>query len=264
MRILIAGGSGTIGRMAVTRAVARGHNVVVMSRNPGDGRTGPDGVMRLQGDVTEQADVEVAIKDVEAVLDCTNLTTISRRKAEAFFVAGTRTLVRAGAGAGVSHHVLLSIVGVDAFPFAYHQAKLAQETALIKTAAETGVSYTIARTTQFHDFAEQVLARTRMGPLAFVPPLRIQPVDLGEVAEHLLSTVEGAPADRAPDLAGPRPERLTGMVRAVAAQRGLRLRVVPLPLPPAAARANRAAVLVPRDGIRAQIPFADWLRGIES
>src|SRR3712207_110975 len=65
-----------------------------------------------------------AVAGVDAVVDCLNVETVRRDRAEAVLVRGTRRLLDAGAAAGVHHHVLLSIVGIDRIPYPYYAAKL--------------------------------------------------------------------------------------------------------------------------------------------
>jgi uncharacterized protein YbjT (DUF2867 family) len=250
VRIVVAGGTGTAGRVVVQQATERGHQAVAVSRS------GP-----AQADLVTGRGLAEALNGADAVIDCSNITTMSRTKAERFFVAGTKHLAQAAAAAGAERHVLLSIVGIDKVPQGYYQAKLAQEAALIATATEAQLGYTIARTTQFHDFAGQLLARMRMGPLALIPHQRIQPIEVAEVASWLLDCAEAEPAGRAPDLGGPREEDLLDLARQWVAHTGERTRVVAVPLPGRAGRAVQAGGLLVTGGETRGRPFADWLAG---
>jgi uncharacterized protein YbjT (DUF2867 family) len=248
VRIVIAGGTGTAGRVVTRLATERGHDAVVLSRS------GP-----APADLVSGRGLEQALAGAEAVIDCSNITTTSRAKAERFFVPATKNLVRAAAEAGASRCVLLSIVGIDKVPMGYYQAKLAQEATLIATATEARVGYTIARATQFHEFAAQLLARMRIGPVAAIPHMRTQPVDLVEVAGQLLDCAEAEPAGRAADLGGPREEDLFELVGRLVAHTGNRTRVVPVPLPGRAGRAVKAGGLLVGEGIRRGRTFDEWL-----
>jgi hypothetical protein len=119
------------------------------------------------------------------------------------------------------------------------------------------VGHTVARTTQFHDFALQTLDRSAVHRLVVVPSVQVQPVDLREVAAHLLTLAEAEPVGRAPDLAGPRVERLPDLVRRVAERRGTRSWVVGVPVP-----AGLRTSLLPTDAVRGTRPFADWLAAL--
>jgi uncharacterized protein YbjT (DUF2867 family) len=89
------------------------------------------------------------------------------------FAAATRNLLAAEQRAGVRHHVLLSIVGIDRLEGnAYFAGKRRQEQLL----SDSPVPVTIQRATQFHEFADMVIEWTRQGDVATVPPLLVQPV----------------------------------------------------------------------------------------
>src|SRR5207249_3139459 len=97
-----------------------------------------------------------------------------------FFAAVTSHLLAAEHGAGVRHHVVLSIVGIDRVPRGGHYAgKREQE----RLALAGPVPVTIVRATQFFDFAAQMMGWTRRGESAALPPLLVQPVAVGDVAE---------------------------------------------------------------------------------
>jgi len=78
-----------------------------------------------------------------------------RATAVGFFGTATRTLLAGGQRAGVQHHVVLSIVGVDRVPWGYYQGKRHQE----QLAIDGPVPATVFRATQFHEFADQMLQR---------------------------------------------------------------------------------------------------------
>jgi uncharacterized protein YbjT (DUF2867 family) len=270
MRLLVAGGTGTAGRAVVAEAVARGHEVRVLTRGdvvrpqpadagaaPGGGAPGgaaPGGATLVRGDLVSGSGLTAALEGVEVVVDVSNVVTTSRRRAEEFFTTGTAHLAAAAGRAGVRHHVLLSIVGIDGSRLGYYRAKVAQEQRLATAAGAAGVGHTVARTTQFHDFALQTLERSSLRRLVLVPSVQVQPVDTREVAAHLLTLAEAQPVGRAPDLAGPRVERLPDLVRRVAERRGARAWVVGVPVP-----AGLRTAQLPRGGIRGTRPFADWL-----
>ena len=151
MRIAVAGGTGVVGRHAVEAARAAGHEVVVLSRSSG-------------ADVLTGAGLDERMQGADAVIDVTNTTTLSAAKAVKFFETATRNLLAAESRAGVTHHVALSIVGIDGIDASYYAGKLAQERAV----AAGSVPFTIARAGQFHEFAGQLLSRMS-GPVAVLP-----------------------------------------------------------------------------------------------
>ncbi len=159
MKIAVAGGTGAVGRHVVDVARETGHESVVLTRSTGVDLVAGEGL----------AD---ALPGVDAVIDVASVQTMSDAASRAFFGAVTRNLLAAETAAGVGHHVALSIVGVDDAPYAYYAGKVLQEQLV-----EAGpVPWTILRATQFHEFAAQLHARMRFGPIVVVPALQSQPV----------------------------------------------------------------------------------------
>ncbi|GAA2041453.1 NAD(P)H-binding protein [Agromyces tropicus] len=244
MKIAIAGGTGTVGRHAVDVARERGHDVVVLTRSNGvDLMTGEGLVDALAG--------------VDVVVDTANLTSTSAKAATEFFTTVTRRLLDAEAAAGIGHHVALSIVGIDRAPYGYYAAKLAQERVV-----ESGtVPWTILRAMQFHEFAGQMLHGLTVAGIHLAPKVRTQPVAAREVGEHLVALAEGGPAGHAPDLAGPKEERLDDMIRRLAAATGVRGPVIPVALPMRQFAAMRRGDTLPGPGATiARQTFDEWLR----
>lgn len=196
MKIAIAGGTGTVGRHVVRAARERGHDIVVLSRKHGV-------------DVLGNVGIAGSIEDADAVIDVLNTATLSTKAARAFFSTATSNLLAAETRVGTAHHVLLSIVGIDGIDTSYYAGKLAQER-LVHT---SDVPHTVARTAQFHEFAEQVAAQTSVGPVTVVPRTLSRPVAARDVAEHLVRVAESVPASRAPDLVGPEKTTLAEMIR---------------------------------------------------
>ncbi len=184
---------------------------------------------------------------------------MSDAASRAFFGAVTRNLLAAETAAGVRHHVVLSIVGVDDAPYSYYAGKVLQEQLV-----EAGhVPWTILRATQFHEFASQLYARTKVGPIVVVPAMQSQPVAAREVAERLVALAVGEPVGRATDLAGPRVERMSDMVRRWVKAAGRSGRVVEVPLPGAYGRAMRDGTLLARPGADLGVQtYDEWVTAV--
>ncbi len=244
MRIAVAGGTGIVGRYVVQAARAAGHDTVVLARSSGI-------------DLRRETDLGAALQGVEVIVDTTNPPTTNRAKATAFFTEVTGRLHTAGSEAGVSRLVTLSIVGVDRVPgYGYFQSKLAHE-----NAARAGpIPATILRATQFYEFPAQILARARVGPLAVMPAMRVQPVAARSVGQLLADMAAEQPAEQTVEVAGPEPADLVSLARAIIHQRHLHVRIIPLPLPGAAGKAMRSGTLLPLSGVRIVTPsFGEWL-----
>lgn len=243
MRIAIAGGTGTVGRLVTREVERRGHDAVVLARSVGvDLATGSGLVGMLDG--------------ADAVIDAASVATMSAKDATAFFRAASGTLLAAAERAGVRHAVLLSIVGIDRIPHAYYAGKLAQE----EEYSRASVPVSVVRATQFHEFAGQVAAQARVGPLQLAPRARVQPIAADAVASHLVSLAEGDPQGRSTDVAGPQEEQLSRMVREWERHAGHRRPVLPVDIPSAQMRGMRRGLALPGpDALILGPRFADWL-----
>jgi uncharacterized protein YbjT (DUF2867 family) len=243
MRVAVAGGTGTVGRHVVDVVREMGHEPVVLTRSTGV-------------DIVTGVGLSTALAGVDAVIDVSSTQTLSDAASRAFFGSVTRNLLDAEAVAGVDHHVALSIVGVDAAPYGYYAGKVLQEQLI-----EDGpVPWTVLRATQFHEFASQLHSRMKLGPVVVAPAMQSQPVAAREVAERLMALAEAEPAGRVTDLAGPRVERMSHMVRRWATATGRRGRVVEVPLPGAYGRAMRDGTLLARPGSElGDETFDEWV-----
>ncbi|PPK92423.1 uncharacterized protein YbjT (DUF2867 family) [Kineococcus xinjiangensis] len=245
MRIVVLGGTGVVGRHVVAALRASGHEAVVASRSTGV-------------DLLTGAGLDAALEGAGAVVDASTVATSRARTAVEFFTRSAEHVLAAEVRAGVRHHVVVSIVGLERVPLGYYAGKLAQERAVL--AGPVPVS--ILRATQFHEFAGQMLDRMAFGPVAAVPVARVQPVAARDVGAALADLALGNPVGRAPEMAGPEVFHLPDLARRTAAARGARVRVLPLRLPGAAGRAMAAGALCPDGAFTCgSTPFAQWLAG---
>lgn len=173
-------------------------------------------------------------------------------------VAGARRLCQAVDRDALAHLVFVSIVGVDANPFGYYRAKLAAEQVLLASA----LPVTVVRATQFHDFVDEVLATSRLGPVLPVPfGWRLQPVDREEVATHLAGLVEQQPDPEVQEIAGPEAFSGVALARRWAKARPHPPLVVPVPVPGGISRAFRHGVALPRGDVRGSRTYEQHLAG---
>jgi uncharacterized protein YbjT (DUF2867 family) len=248
VRIAVFGATGSVGSHLVDEVRRRGHDAVPCSRATGQ-------------DVVTGAGVAEALDGVDAAVDVTNVLALRRAVAGTFFGTSARTLRAAVDAAGVAHLVVLSIVGVERLrSFGYYEAKCTQERLVLNG----DVPATVVRATQFYELAEVMASRAGIGPLSFVPDLRVQPVSARSVAGVLADVALGAPwRGTRPDVAGPGPvTSMPELVRAGDRRRGSRRVVVAVPLPPRTARAVRDGGLLPGPDATIVGPsFNEWLDG---
>ena len=234
-RILVTGGTGTLGRQVVPRLREAGCDVRVLSRRTHEAA---DGIEYATGDLLEDEGIQAAVEGAGIIVHCAGS---SKGDDEA-----TRNLVRAASLAGAQHLVYISVVGVDRIPvvsgidrmmFGYFGSKLAAE----RVVAESGLPWTTLRAAQFHDLLLTVAQQMAKLPVIPVPAgFRFQPVDAGEVAARLVELALGTPAGLVPDIAGPRVYRVADLLRGYLRARRKHRLIVPVRLPGKAARAFRA------------------------
>jgi uncharacterized protein YbjT (DUF2867 family) len=117
-----------------------------------------------------------------------------------FFQRSTSNLLKAEAYEGVKHHVVLSVVGADQLPDSgYLRAKLAQEE-LIR---ESGIPYSILRSTQFFEFADRIAQAGTIGEEVHIPDAEFQPIAAEETVAALADIVIGTPVKGIVEVAGP-------------------------------------------------------------
>lgn len=233
-RILVTGGTGTLGRLVV-RLLRDGGRVRVLSRRAHDST---NGIEFVSGDLASGEGVDAAVRGVQVIVHCAGSNKGDDDKA--------RHLVRAAKRAGARHLVFISVVGADRVPvvsgldramFGYFASKLAAE----RIVADSGLPWTTLRATQFHDLMLTTVQAMAKLPVIPAPAgVQFQPVDAGEVAAQLVELALGSPAGLVPDFAGPRVYRMTALIREYLRARGKHRLIVPVPFPGKAARAFRA------------------------
>jgi|GEM_PF-33671 len=198
-RILMAGGTGTIGRAVVAALVARGHEVVCVLRPPvgqraqalaqsspkaavqpsqspapepapdeGPTAARPRGPGSLAGaelrycQVTDPASLaEQGLRNehFDAILSCLASRTGAPRDAWAVDHQANLNLLHQGKAAGATQMVLLSAICVQRPRLAFQQAKLAFEAAL----TDSGLTFSIVRATAFFKSLAGQIERVRRG-----------------------------------------------------------------------------------------------------
>jgi uncharacterized protein YbjT (DUF2867 family) len=232
--ILVTGGTGTLGRLVITRLLQAGGELRVLSRRS---REDAGGVEFVTGDLTTGDGIEAAVTGTEIIVHCAGTAKGDEDKA--------RHLARASLRAGARHLVFISVVGADRVPiasaidramFGYFGAKLAAE----RVIADSGLPWTTLRATQFYESLPIVARQLAKVPVIPIPAgVRFQPVDAGEVATRLVELTLGSPAGLVPDMAGPRIYEMAALLRGYLQARGKHRAMVPVWLPGAAARAVR-------------------------
>lgn len=245
MKIVVIGGTGLIGSQVVRLLSEQGHEAIAASPR--------SGVNTLTG-----AGLAEVLTGADVVVDVSNSPSFETEAVLNFFRTSTANLLAAEAVAGVRHHVILSIVGLEGLPEnGYFRAKLAQED-LIRAAS---IPYTFVRATQFFEFVQAIAQTSAVGNAVHIAPVRFQPIAATDVAATVARFAAGAPVNGIVEVAGPEDFRFDELIarslRANADQR----EVVSDPAAPYFDAVLSERSLVPNgDAILAETRFADWLQ----
>ena len=244
MKIVVIGATGCVGEKLVH--ALRRDGAVVVEASPSRG------VNTVTGEGLDRA-----LRDVEVVVDVTNSPSLEGSAPVAFFETSGRRLLAAGRAAGVRHHLALSIVGTDGLQaIGYFQAKKIQED-LIR---ESGIPYSIVRSTQFFEFIAGVVQDGEAYDVAISPALA-QPISRLEVAEVLAELAAGEPLNGTVEVAGPERFRLCDVATEVLTAYEDPRRVIEDPGAPYFGAELTDQALLPGSGARVgALRFEDWLR----
>lgn len=186
MKIVVIGGSGTIGSKTMPLLAGLGHEAVAVSSR--------SGVNSYTG-----AGLGAALAGAAVVVDLTNPPAFDDATMLDFFQRSGRNLLSAGQAAGVGHHVVLSVVGAaDIHDSGYFRAKLAQEQVI----ATSNVPHTIVRATQFFEFLGGIADAAGPGPTLPIATALAQPIAAADVGRILADVILGPPQAGVVDIAG--------------------------------------------------------------
>jgi uncharacterized protein YbjT (DUF2867 family) len=196
MKIVVIGGTGLIGSKTVERLRKKGHDVLAASPN--------SGVDTLTGKGLDEA-----LAGANVVIDLANSPSFEDKAVLEFFQTAGRNLLKAGAAAGVEHHIALSIVGVERLQGSgYMRAKMAQED-LIRG---SGLPYTIVHSTQFFEFIPGIAQSAAEGQTVRLSTGYVQPISSEDVADAMTDVATGVPLNGIIEIAGPEKFRMSEIV----------------------------------------------------
>ena len=244
MKVVVIGGTGLIGSKLVNNLREHGHEAVAAAPNTG------------VNSVTGEGLAEV-LKDASVVVDVTNTPSWEDAAVLKFFEASTRNLLTYEVGAGVGHHVALSIVGTERMvESGYFRAKIAQENLIIASS----IPHSIVRATQFYEFFKGIADFSTDGNKVRLPPVLIQPMAADDVASAVAKVAVGPPVNGMVEIGGPEKFRLDEFIRRGLAARRDPREVVADPHARYYGIEVKERTLVPEDDAKlGKIRFEDWL-----
>ncbi|MEH6721592.1 MAG: complex I NDUFA9 subunit family protein [Aurantimonas endophytica] len=211
--VTVFGGSGFIGRYVVRALAKRGHRIKVACRRPDlayhlqpNGNMGQ--IMPIQANLRYPWSVERAVDGADYVINLVGILAESgQQRFETLQAEGARLVAEAarGAGAGMTQ---ISAIGVEAGgDTAYGRTKALGEMAVFETIADATVirpSIVFGAEDQFFNRFADMARFSPFLPLIGGGNTRFQPVFVGDVAEAIAATVDGAvPGGRTYELGGP-------------------------------------------------------------
>lgn len=238
--ILVTGATGQLGTPTVTALRAAGHEVRAMSRT-----SAPN---LVTADLLTGAGVAAALEAMDVVV---HLATTNG----AADVRAAQRLVEAAHLAGVGHLVLISIVGIDQIPIGFYRDRVTIE----QTVRRCTIPFTIQRSTQFHSLVARMFSSQRFSPALVVPSIRLQPIDLADVAARLTELASGPPQGAVPDIGGPEVLAARDFAQTWLRATGRRRPLVPLHLPGKVFAAYDAGANLVEGDPYGQLTFASYL-----
>jgi uncharacterized protein YbjT (DUF2867 family) len=243
MRVAVVGASGQVGSFAVAALERDGHEVVRIGRSTGS-------------DVLTGAGLAGALAGVNAVIDVINNRSQDEAEVVDFFGTATRNLLASEQLAGVRHHVLLSVVGLDNGQRVAHYSGKREQERLVTAGP---IPWSIVRATQFHELAGRAATLAERDGVAPIAPLLVQPIAPVDVADILVEIALGEPLNATIDIAGPQTQDFVDMARRTLAAQGRDITLVPT-WRGAFDTSMAGEILLPgRDARIAPTTFEDWL-----
>lgn len=187
MKILVIGGTGLTGRLVTKKLANLGHQVIIGSPSHGV-------------DLMTEEGLSQALENTEIVIDLSNSSSPEEENAIHFFQTAGKNLVKAERTANIRHHLVLSIVGTDdALEIGYLRAKKYQEDNI----KNSGIPYTIIRSTQFYEHTDTIIAIQGQGDEVFVSKIDYQPIALEDVTDYIVQFALEEPKNGTVEIAGP-------------------------------------------------------------
>lgn len=217
--ILVTGGAGELGGHVISRLIAQGNRVRILTHEAPS--TFAEQADVVAGDLAANVGLDAALAGMRVIIHLAS----DARQAQAVDVEGTRNLLAAAKASAMPPHIVyISIVGVDRSDSPYYVAKYATE----RLIQASGLPWSVLRATQFYSFVVAILRSLGIDsqPVVAVPTgVRFQSIDTGEVADRLVEIAELGPLGAVEDMGGPQILDLETMANTYVRARGLAARI---------------------------------------
>ncbi|MFM8294713.1 MAG: NmrA family NAD(P)-binding protein, partial [Microcystaceae cyanobacterium] len=147
MQVLVVGGTGTLGRQVVRRALDEGHTVRCLVRNLRRATFLKEwGAELVSGDLCKPATLTEALTGIEAIIDAATARATDSLSIKQVDWQGQVNLIQAAQGASIQRFIFFSILGAANYP----QVPLMDIKACTENfLKESGLNYTILQTSGF-------------------------------------------------------------------------------------------------------------------
>ena len=239
MKVLVAGGTGFIGRHLCRTLRDRGHDVTALGRSkPPEGL--PDDVSFAAGDVTDVDTLIPAIADQDAVIHLVSLSPLFSPKGgakqhEVVTVGGTRNVIRAMNETDVDRLVYLSGLGADPEGETAFIRTKGRAEAIIRAA---DVEWTILRPSAVFGDGGEFISFVRLVTTPYVTGLpgggsmRFQPIWVSDLARLIATTIEDQQhVGETYDIGGPDSLTLAEVTKLIYNGEGRPITIIPIPMP---------------------------------
>ena len=202
MRVVVAGGTGFMGRHTVRALLDAGHDVSVLGRTPSKVASIPelDGAGAVRGDVTDPASLRGTLDTADAIMQAAQFPNhpmeLPRKGLtyDRYDRQGTENLLAEARHAGVARFLYISGAGADVTSDrTWYRAKGFAEEAIRRS----DIDHFILQPSWAYGPGDRALNRfalmARLSPVVFVPgtkPQMIQPVFVGDVAAAFRRALE--------------------------------------------------------------------------
>jgi uncharacterized protein YbjT (DUF2867 family) len=196
--VLVAGGTGLLGRHVVRELAARGHAVRVLARDPSRARALAPGAEVVRGDALDPAGLRGACEGADAVFSCVGasvqLGLRGWRGYTAVDAPANANLIAAAREAGVRRFVYVSLFGADKLAGLDYAAGHER---VVDALRASGLSHTVVRPTGFFSALRPYLdmARAGRGVVFGDGAARSNPVDDRDLAAACAEALFEGPAE---------------------------------------------------------------------
>ena len=199
LEILVVGATGSVGRHGVDEALAQGHRVRVLVRDPARARGLPEAARRIVGDLTRPDTLAGAAADIDAIVFTHGSDASSRKIVEDVDYGGVRNVLAALEPGQRPHIALMTAIGITNRAGSYNRQteSLDWKRRGERLLRASGLPYTIVRPGWFDDNADdRLLPVFLQGDRRTTGTPRDGVVSRRQIARVLLASLGSPAADR--------------------------------------------------------------------